>query len=163
MIDSCRFVDNTLCGKWFRYHGNGTLMSYCNLKPSEYGPAKRVGITILCYSDRTVQYLSYTSKNGWNEVMLFNQKGDKYFHSYKSPDIEDISYTEYRLNTQIKITIRKAQMSFRRRYLNKLCKIFTDSTILVIKPLIDMIIDYVFKINNVFVIDHSIMHVGRIT
>lgn len=140
-------------GGEFSYYTDGTLESYNNHDKKGFG--------ISCYSGRRIKSIMYYGKNSY-EYIQYNPDGIKTNHDFYK--INQIGYVEnkYEINTKIKIAIRIVQNKFRKKYTEKIYRIFYESTN-IIRPLFDLIIEYMFKLNNFNVFDHSIIHCGCIS
>lgn len=155
LVNDSKYMNDNLYGKCFKYHGNGVLSSYRNYRISGNESVQK-GFSIKCDEDRTVKYLEYFGKNGYVCSNFFDY-GDRMYCQITMHDCASSIYPDART----KVTIRKAQKAIRRRYTMKIHGLFVDVTN-IIKPLVAMIIEYLFKSNSMFIIDHSIMHAGRI-
>jgi hypothetical protein len=145
-------------GKYFSYHENGVLDTYFDWR--DY----RKGLEIYCESDKSFSSIRYYGKYGYEERLFRN--GEISEHNYYSTknlhtrNEENLSAV-YHININTKIAIRKIQKCIRKKYLNKLCQIFRNLTN-IYGVLVEIVIEYVFKKTNIFTIDHSLLHVGKI-
>lgn len=144
-------LNDQTVGKLFMYYPDGNLKTY-----SDYNYFDKPKLSSLVFNEnRMIQYMTFDSLK-FNERHRFDNNGTR---RIKFDNIRIENGSSYFITIQTKICIRKIQNKYRKKYINNMKNIMLMNTNLY-NNVLDIIMNYAFQFNNIFELDHSLLHGG---